>query len=383
MTVAHLDPALKSPALILVAFLLACAQICIAQDSSASNSSWTASNRQDDPNGALNPICTNETHTEADGKIIDKKSLATLGPDGQYVPYQEIEKESIRVDATTVRTIERTFGTSPDGARTLVQVKEEESRNRGEGENSLVRTLLNPDANGTLQVVQRELQDARQISPGVQETKTTILTPDVNGGLTPAVQIDERQKKSSDGTVEFKKSTQLSDGAGHWQLAEVREGTRKQEGGQTRTSEENVLRPDSDGKLTVVERTVSHQAEPGPGEKRDTTDTYSVNVPGVAGESTLQLVQRQTAVTRKSATGQQTTVERTEQLNPGAPDDSLQVTNEAIDIVRPAGGNNSTQSRTILTRDSEGQLRAVWVDFGATDKPSATPAEPPTPAKPK
>jgi hypothetical protein len=367
----------------LVAFLVACAQICMAQDSSGSTSSWTASSRQGGSNGALNPIRTNETHTEANGKIIDNKSLETLGPDGRYIPYQEIEKESIMVDAATVRTIERTFGRGPDGARTLVQVKEEESRNRGEGENSLVRTILNPDANGTLQVVQRELQDSQQISPGVQETKTTVLTPGVNGGLTPAVQIDERQKKSSDGTVEFKKSTQLSDGAGHWQLAEIREGTSKQESGQIRSSEENVLRPDSNGKLAVVERTVSKLAEPGPGEKRDTTDTYSVNVPGVAGDSTLQLVQRETAVTRQAVTGQQTTVDRTEQLNPGAPNDGLQVTTEAIDIVRPTGGNNSDESRTILTRGPGGQLREVWVDFSSNDKPSAKQADSPPPVKPK
>ena len=374
---------MKFADLILVAFLLGCAQICMPQDSSGSNSSWTTSSRQGDSNGTLNPFRTNETQTEANGKIIDKKSLETLGPDGRYIPYQEIEKESVRVDAATVRTIERTFGRGPDGARTLVQVKEEESRNRGEGENSLERTILNPDANGTLQVVQRELRDSRQIGPGVEETKTTVLTPDGNGGLAPAVEVDERQKKSSDGTVEFKKSTQLSDGAGHWQLAEVREGTSKQEGGQIRSSEENVLRPDSNGKLTVVERTVRNLAEPGPGEKRDSTDTYSVNVPGIAGDSTLQLVQRETAVSRKAGTGQQTTIERTEQLNPGAPDDGLRVTNEAIDIVRPTGGNNSEQSRTILTRGPGGELREVWVDFSSTDKPSATQADSPTPAKPK
>jgi hypothetical protein len=374
---------LKFSALMLVAFLLAGAQICIAQDSSGSNSSWTTSSRQEDSNGALNPIRTNETHEEANGKIIDKKSLETLGPDGRYIPYQEIEKESVRIDAATVRTIERTFGRGPDGARTLVQVKEEESRDRGEGENSLVRTILNPDANGTLQVVQRELQDSQQISPGVQETKTTVLTSDVNGGVAPTVQINERQTKSSDGTVEFKKSTQLSDGAGHWQLAEIREGTSKQEGGQIRSSEENVLRPDSNGKLAVVERTVSKLAVPGAGEKRDTTDTYSVNVPGITGDSTLQLVQRETAVTRKAVTGQQTTIERIERLNPGAPNDGLQITKEAIDIVRPTGGNNSEQSRTILTRGPEGQLREVWVDFSSTDKPSATQADSPPPIKPK
>lgn len=377
-----LDSDLKVPALILVSFLV-CVQICTAQDSYGSNSSWTASSRQDDPNGALNPIRTSETHTESNGKIIDKQSLETLGPDGQYIPYREIEKESVRVDATTVRTVERTFGISSDGARTLVQVAEEESRNRGDGENSLVRTILNPDANGALQVVQRELQNSRQISPGVQDTKTTVLTPDVNGGLTPAVQIDERQNKSSDGTIEFQKSTQLWDGTGHWQLAEVRKGTSKQQGGQMVSSEENVLRPDSNGNLAVVERTVNKHAEPGSGEKRDTTDTYSVNVPGIAGDSTLQLVQRETADTRKAATGQQTTIGQTEQLTPGAPTDGLQVTNEAIDIVRPSGSNSSEQNRTTFARGPGGELREVWIDFGSSDKPSTTQADSAAPVKPK
>ena len=35
--------------------------------------------------------------------------------------------------------------------------------------------------------------------------------------------------ESLDGTVEFNKSTQLSDGAGHWNLSEVRQGTVKPE----------------------------------------------------------------------------------------------------------------------------------------------------------
>ena len=342
--------------------------------------SWSPSRA--DRTSATEPAAATETHSEANGKIIDKKSIETLGPDGRYIPYQEIERESVRIDATTVRTTERTFGSGPDGTKTLVQVKQEESRSRGEGENSLVRTILNPDANGTLQAVRREQQDSRQISPGVQETKTTILTPGMNGGFTPAVQIDERRQKSNDGTIEFKKSTELADGTGHWQLAEVREGTSKQENGQTLSSEERVFKPDSNGKLAVVERTVGKQAA-GSEEQSNTTDTYSVNVPGVAGDGALQLVQREATVTRRAVTGQQTTTRQTEQLNPGAPGDGLQVTNEAIDIVRPARGNAAEQSRTILTRGSGGELREVWVDLGSTDKPSAKQASSPTPAKPK
>jgi hypothetical protein len=247
----------------------------------------------------------------------------------------------------------------------------------------VVRTIFNPDANGTLQVVQRELQDSRQSGSGVREMKTTVLTPDVNGGLSPTVQIEEREKQSSAGMVEFKKSTLLSDGAGHWQLSEVREGTSKEESGQGRSKEERVLRPDSNGRLAVVERTVSKETEAGSGERHDTIETYSINVPGTAGDGSLQLVQRETTVRRNTSTGEQSTTRQIERLNPGARSDGLQVTDEAIDIVRPGGSGLAQQKRFIFTRDSNGRLGEVWIDVGKTDNPSAIKVDISTSAKPQ
>lgn len=374
---------MKSIGSILVVLVLAISQNSFAQDSSGSNSNWTASSHQQGPSGTVNPFRTSETHSEAGGRIVDNQSVETLGPDGRYIPYQDIEKESVRVDASTVRTIERTFGRDADGRRTLVQVREEKSRKLAGGAQTVTRTILDPDANGRLQIVQRQLQDSKQTSPDVRETKTTVLTPDVNGGLTPAVQIEEHQKQSSDGSVEFKKSTLLSDGTGHWQLAEVREGTIKQENGQQHTTEENISRPDSNGKLAIVEHTVSKQTETASGEKRDTTETYSVNVPGVAGNEDLQLVQRETTVHSNTGAGGQTTTKKIEQRNAGNPDDGLQLTNEAIDIVRPTAGGEAEDKSTILTRDSDGRLREVWVGFGKSDKPPTSPADSSTSAKPK
>src|SRR6202041_3116783 len=140
-------------------------------------------------------------------------------------------------------------GLRPDGERTLIQERQEESRSLPDNEEKVVRTISNPDANGALQVVRRELDDSKQLSPGVRETTTNVLTPDVNGGLTPAVQTIERETQSGNGTIDFKKTTQLSDGTGHWQLSEVREGTSKVENGQIRTKDEKVLRPGSNGNL--------------------------------------------------------------------------------------------------------------------------------------
>lgn len=377
---------LKSPAqfpltLVLVP-VLGLAQTCLAQDNSGSNS-WAANSQQADPGAAGNPTRSSESHTEANGRVIDKTSVETLGPDGRYIPYSDTEKESVRVNDTTVRNIERTFGRDADGHRVLIQEKQEESRSLPDGEQKVVRTTSNPDANGALQVIQRELVDSKQISPGVRDTKTTVFSADGNGGLAPTVQVEEREKQSAPGTVEFKKSTLLSDGTGHWNLSEVREGATKEESGQGRTKEERVLRPDGEGKLAVVERTVSKQSEAGPGEKRETVETYSVNVPGSAGDNGLQLVRRENTVHRATATGEQTTTRQVERPNPGAPGDSLHVTEEAIDIVRPGGNGVAEQKSTILTSDPDGRLGVVWIDVGKTNNPSAIQVDTSATAKPK
>ena len=148
-------------------------QICPAQDSSG-NQSWTASSQQESPGGVVNPTRRNETHTEADGRVVDRTSVETLGPDGRYVPYSDTEKESHRINDTTVRNIERTFGRDSDGHRTLIQERQEESRSLPGGEQKVTRTISNPDANGGLQVVQREV-DAVDLASGAA-TKLLDLT---------------------------------------------------------------------------------------------------------------------------------------------------------------------------------------------------------------
>ena len=367
-------------ALFAVMIVFGIAQICWSQDNSGN---WNSSNQQESPNGASNPTRTSESHTVVDGKVIDRITVESLGPDGRYVPYSVTEKESVRVNDTTTRNIERTFGRGPDGQRTLIQEKQEESRSLPGGEQKIVRTTSSPDGNGALQLVRRESEDSKQVSPEVRQTNTTVFTPDVNGGLAPTVRIEQRDTKNTDGTVQFTKSTSLADGTGRWQLSEVREGISKQKGGQVSSQDVRVLKPDSNGNLSVVERTVTTQAESRPGEKRETTRTYSTNVPGQAVDGGLQLVQRETTTQRMSASGAQTTTRQIEQPNPGDPAAGLEVTEEAIDILRPGSSGATNDTQTILTPDSDGRMGEVWVDMGQTDKPTAVQVDTHTPAKPK
>jgi hypothetical protein len=373
---------LKSSVLFSVTVLFGLPQLCRAQNASG-DQVWNASSQQEDPSGGVNPIRTRETHTVVDGRVIDKTLVETLGPDGQYVLYSETEKESVRVNDTTVRNIERSFGRGPDGEPTLIQERQEESSSLPGGEQKAVRTISNPDANGALQVVQRELEDSKQLNPGARETTTTVLTPDVNGGLAPAAQIVDRETQNSDGTINFKKTTQLSDGTGHWQLSEIREGTSKQENGQIRSKDERVLRPDSNGNLALVERTVSKQTNAGPGEKLDTIDKYSTNVPGQAGDDSLQLVEREITVQQNAAAGGHSSTRQIEQVNPGDPSDSLRVTEETINIVKPGGSGAADEKLTILAPDSDGRLGEVWVDVGKTSNPAVIQVDTRPPAKPQ
>ena len=93
------------------------------------------------------------------------------------------------------------------------------------------------------------------------------------------MKMQERRTLGAKDTVESQKTTLRPDGAGNWQVDEIRQATTRQEG-KNRSTEERVSRPDSEGKLGEVSRTVSKESESASGDKRDTVETYSIDVPG-------------------------------------------------------------------------------------------------------
>jgi hypothetical protein len=362
--------------------LAARAQSASEQTSSNTSKSWT-STTESQTQSNINPTRTTEAHTESNGRTVDKRAVERLGLDGRYEPYLDIEKESVQVDATKVRTVERTFGRNPDGQKFLTQQTEEESRTLPGGDQKVVRTISNPDVNGRLQMVRREIQDAKQTSPDVRETTTTVLTPDINGGLAPTIRIEGRETQRKVGVTESRKSTFLSDSNGNWQLSEVREGEVKEEGDKTRTREDRILRPGTDGKLAVVERTVSKESETAAGEKRTMVESYSTNLPGTSGDGSLHLNQRVTTVGRARPDGGQVTEEQVEQRSPAEPGEGLHITQKTIDIVGTSAGGTKEQTRTVLSTDSTGDLGVVWIDTTRSAGSPAVHVDTQTPAKPQ
>jgi hypothetical protein len=340
---------------------------CFAQENSA-NQSWSATSAQESPNATINPIRVRETHTQTGQQTSDSLSIDNLGPDGRYIPYMDTEKESKRVDDTTVRRIERDYGRGPDGGRMLIQERQEEIKTLSDGEQQSVRSVSNPDADGRLHMVQSQLENSRLLAPGVREVETTTRTPDPNGGLSPAVHTREITHQNGN-VLTFEKSTALLDLSGRWQIQEVRAGSVTQNSGLETTTEERILQPNSDGKMTTLQRTNKH-AVAGPAGKRETEDKYSTDIPGIAGTGGLRLVQREN-IDQCTSVSSSVTTREVEQLTPGSPQGGLHVTQREIDVRQATGDGLVDHRNTILTTDSNGHVQQVWVEFGKTDKPSS------------
>lgn len=351
---------------VLVGAAIGTTQLADGQTSTStndSNQSWTSTSDSANSTFSSNPTRTTESHTESNGRVADTQSLQRRGLDGRYENYLDTEKETVKVNASTTRTIERVYGRDPDGRKALVQVVEQETRTLPGNETKVVRTTSNPDVNGGLQVIRREIQETRQSSPDVQDTKTTLLTPSVNGGFVPSVQTEERQIRRNEHLSEFRKSTSLPDGNGNWRIAEVRRGTiesSKNADEQVRT--ESILRPAADGSLSVVEKNVTHESKSASGDKSQTTETFSKDVPGGFGDGTLRLSERQTTVERSRPDGTKTREQQVEQRSAGDASAGVRPTQKTIDIVRPTVSGGTQESRTVESRDANGNMGIVWVD---------------------
>jgi hypothetical protein len=352
----------------LLVYALLSLTLAAAQTSDSNNASkdqsWTATSDSQDSSLGSRTRKT-ESHSKNGNRTVDRQSVEILRS-GSYEPLQDIEKESVQVNATTSRTVVRTFGRNSNGQRVLLQMTEEEKQTSPDGSAKVVRSTSNPDANGRVQLVQREVQDTRKTSATVEETTTTVMMPDANGGLAPAMKIQERQERTGDHTVQVQKSTLLPDGAGHWQAGEVKQRTVTDDG-KSRTREEHVLRAGPDGQLAEVSRTVGKESQDSSGESRGTVETYSTAVPGSSSDGSLHLVQRETTNSPNGTSGGRTTQHQVEQVNPGDPSAGLQVTIQSTDA-QNASASGTQQTRTLQVRGSSGAMNAVSVDMTKSDK---------------
>jgi hypothetical protein len=373
--------------LLIIGGFYCCALSSFAQTSDPTtdqpNKSWTATTdlKSGDLLPTRIPVQIIESHSQNGNRTIDKRLVKIRGTDGRLEPYQEIETEIVAVDTSTVRTTTRTFAQNVNGIKALVQVTEEEKHVLPGDDSNIVRVTYNTDVNGRLQPVQREMVGTKKISKDVEETNTTVMLPNINGGLAPAFKTHELRKLRADGTTESQKTTLLADGAGKWELSEMRQVTTSQEGA-NRTTEERVLRRDAKGKLVEVSHVVSEQSTSDSGEKRTIVETNSIDVPGATRDGNLHLVERASTSSQTNASGGRTTEQKLEQLNPGDPDAGLRVS-ILVDGRMVPGPSGEESTITIRARDSNGNFGIVSVDTTKSDRIPSIQIQQTPPEQPK
>jgi hypothetical protein len=340
------------------------AQISDSRTAEEPSKSWTATTESHRQNA--NDIRTIESHSRSGNRTLDVRSVQVRGVDGHFEPYQDIERETVQVDGSTVRTTTQTFARDVNKAKALVQITEEEERTLPTGESTTIRITSNPDGNGKLQVSERETVQSKRIAEHVEEIQTTVELLSINGGLAPAVKTREIRKRNADDAIQSEKATLLLDGGGKWQVNESRQTTSRREG-DSRITEERISRLDAEGKLSEISRVVTKEPENSAGEKRNTVETYSIDVPGTTRDGNLHLVERVSTSSQSNASGTRTTEQRVEQLNAGDPAAGLRVSVLVNDRMVP-GPSGEQSTVTIRARDLNGGFSIVSADTTKSDR---------------
>ena len=71
------------------------------------NESWTATTETS--GGNTTPSRMMESHIKSGNRNVDKQRVEVPGPNGGYQPDSETEKETVQVNATMTRTVERSY----------------------------------------------------------------------------------------------------------------------------------------------------------------------------------------------------------------------------------------------------------------------------------
>lgn len=351
-----------------------CVQARNPQQSSG-DESWTTT-RDTTPQYAKSSRIT-ESHSKSGNRTVDKQRMEVPGLNGGYQPASETETETVQVDATTTRTVVRTYQWDGNGQRSLASVSEQETRNTAGGGVRTENKISAADGNGHFQVIRREVADTKTVSPGVEETKSTVYQRDSYGGLSQAEQTQEVKTHKGDDSVAVKKTTLMPDGNGRWKVGDVTEKTIKADG-KDRTTEERNSRPDLDGRLHERARTITKEGETATGEKTSTVESYSVSSPGYSNGS-MHLNQRIVSIQKKGANGE-TIEQQIEEPSSGNPSDGAKVSGRVKYVVKYAapGSQQATQeTKTVEARDANGNFHVISSETEKSTQPAAqAPAQP-------
>jgi hypothetical protein len=291
------------------------------------------------------------TGGENRGVVYKTSSIPALVLDPSADAPREIQAEVTRPDANTMRIVRRAYNTDANGRVQVIEIVTEDVRATAGGGFSAARSISRLDANGRMQSVEKQTQETVRAGADTYRTQTTIARG--TGSLVPSEQVTQVERKKADGIVEIERTDQLAGVSGGWRTAERRVSSLRETDKRVAAQEE-VYRPDINGRLALLRRDVSGQSQDSQGSDTRTIETYLADATGK-----LQLNGRTTIVNVTYGDGSQQATQTTVQVNSANPSAALTLSEKVVQTVRPAGAETVEKEIQVQKPDVNGALQTL------------------------
>lgn len=305
-----------------------------------------------------------ERRSGSGGRELVVQTEELVGPDGRWIPVEEIATETARDGNGTVRTRRNVFGFDADRRRVLRETTDTTAEPSINGIARSVADTRVVDINGGFGLTSRLVEEVSTVDSDVRQTTTTLLTRGINGGLHETERTVHTERRLGPSLVRHETARSLRDANGRW-MPITSYAADVQNTGPERVEEETVQRPDLNGRLIPTERIVTRRSESN-GQEQVTIETYSQHAAGFAysgGRLALsERVRRSTTATRDG----HATVEDVEARNRVAPSDPMRVVRRTVVMVRTLASGRQVTERQVFELDVNGRLTPVLTETEET-----------------
>lgn len=294
---------------------------------------------------------------ETEGIGFATRRLRPLSLQNLSGPPVEIEREQVQIDSQTTRIVSRTFSTSANGERRLIETTEEEIKKTGDGGVSAVRTTSRPDLNGRMRVAQKEMQEvASSGSDTYRITKTTLL-PGMNNALVKKEHVQQIERRKGDSFVEIDRTRYEAVADGKWTAVDRRVSQNKLGKDQSQTDEQ-VYRYDVNNQLSLTQQVRVSESKDASGQRRLESETFAIGLDGK-----LQLDSRSTMVQKDLGKQGQQATEILESRNPAALGEGLKVVRKIAESSQPIGSDQTNRKLEVLKPDLNGRMQSIYTQY--------------------
>jgi hypothetical protein len=308
------------------------------------------------PGGEMAGSRVVRTRTESGGREVISESVEVPGASGRLETAKKTTTETVAVGSGAVRVQRDVFANGPQGPLTLIETSVADQQKFPDGTSRTTTNTWAPDSGGRLTQSSREVTETKSLGADVRQTQTTRYLPTINEPLMESERVLKTERRVRPDLVQTDSQRNIRDANGQWQTTETRNQEVRTVGRGEVVEEETVRIANSDGKLTVSEKTVTNRSTKN-GSDQVVTESYSPYTPGLAQPgNALALTQRTRVTTTPTANGGSQTITETEAPDAAVLNGQVRVVARTVETVRQIRPDVWETRRQTFVLDGSGRL---------------------------